>query len=157
MEFNNCKKAESPVVDEFIGSFQEPDIDIKMETPYFEVYDRCFRDENVNETVRLSEAEDFEGIKQENYMECNDEIPNVEECGVSTQGKHNVSKKNSETEELPGNIEEEYMDFENNRSDDVKMARHECCNGGLLVLVPLPNICHKMMTSHECSNVGLLV
>ena len=136
MEFNNYKNEESPDVKEFVRSFQEPDIDIKIETPYFEVYEKCFQDEK----IKVPEVEGFHVVNQESNIECNNKNPDVEKCGVSIQVEDNVKKERSDTEELAGSIEEEYMDFENERFDDVKkMTMHECCNGGLLVLVPLPN------------------
>ena len=136
MELNNYKKGESADVEGYVGSFQEQDIDIKMETPYFEVYDGSFRDESIDEKIKLPEVEGFEGIIQDSNIEYKNIYPDVQECGINIQGEDNVKKEKSNTEELAGSIEEEYMDLQNERSDGVKMmTMHECCNGGLLELV----------------------
>ena len=116
MEFNNYKNGESPDVEEFVGSFQEPDIDIKMETPYFEVYEKMFQDEK----IKVPEVEGFQEVKQESNIEYKNKNPDVEKCGVSIKVEDNFNKERSHTEELAGSIEEEYMDFEDERFEDEK-------------------------------------
>ena len=58
-------------------------IDIKIETPYFEVYDACLRNDNIDQNVEAPVVERF----QENNSEVKNEKSEVAKCSASSQGE----------------------------------------------------------------------
>ena len=141
MELNIYKKEASPDGGEFVASFDGEGIDIKVETPYFEVYDAGNEEESIDGKIEVPDVGDFQEITPEDNLVFKNKSSNIEEYGVSIQGEANVKNERHYKEEFDGNSQEEYMEFEDARPGHVKlMTTPECCNGGLLLLMPSPNI-----------------